>query len=87
VKRYIYILIILKILILGLLATINRCSDANSRQVDKNNIIINDSFNLKAKVTGEGAPLLLVPDGFTGWKCCEPTDSNVIDMLPGIHLM
>lgn len=86
-KKYIYILIVLKILVVGLLATINRCSDANSHQSDNNNVIMNDSFELKAKVAGEGVHILLLPDGLTGWKCCEPSDLNVIELLPGMHLL
>ena len=48
---------------------------------------MNDSFKLDEKVSGEGMFLLLIPDGLTGWKCYDPSDLNVIEVLPGMHLM
>jgi len=33
---------------------------------------MNDTFKLQVKVKGEGAPILLVPGGLTGWRSWEP---------------
>jgi pimeloyl-ACP methyl ester carboxylesterase len=75
-KRSFHILIIMGFLVLFLGSLTN--PKIGAQEVNNNKKAMVNNLKLQVKVRGEGAPLLLLPGGLTGWKSWESFEDDFI---------